>query len=71
MNKLSPGGFERVMWTNYSDKIVWKIIALVYSFIKYWLNAYCMLGVRLGVGTRMKQEKKKNFTVSSYNYGFT
>lgn len=35
VNKLSPEGFERVMWTNYSDKIVWKIIALVYSFIKY------------------------------------
>lgn len=28
VNKLSPGGFEKVMWTNYSDKIVWKIIAL-------------------------------------------
>lgn len=69
---IFDGGFEREMWTNYSDKILWKMIALVYSFIKHWLNAYYMLGVRLGVGTRMKQgkrEKRRNLTVSSYNYG--
>ena len=47
------------MWTKYSDKILWKMISLLYSFIKHWWNACYLLGIGLGVGIRIKQERKR------------